>query len=280
MYEAGKNNASIFAAPAQINALSNDIDDIARQANVILPNGKFNSSYNDLSGILETVNAYKNRNVSVGELLRIRDTIRDIAATPARGQGIALDMLDRFNDYAYQVYPDLQVADDLWWKGKTGELVEKLGKLATSRAGQYSQSGMENALRAEFRALERQIIKGKVKGIAPELVEQISKVAQGDNLQDAARWLSRFGMRNPWTMAGGTAAGFATGSLPVAAGIWGAGQVAGMTAEAMAKEKYRLASALARSGGNLPAWQFGPGAGAAVQAGSGALARALQGSGW
>src|SRR5690606_23591334 len=118
----------------------------------------------------------------------------------------------------YKLYPEIEKADDLYWRGKTGEMIDKLGQLAMSRAGQYSQSGIENALRAEFRLLERQIIKGRVKGLPEELVEQISKVAQGDSLQDAARWVSKFGVQNPITASTGVLAGLATGSaIPTAA---------------------------------------------------------------
>lgn len=275
LYEHGRNNANIFATPQESADVASKITSIARGKNIILPTGKLNSSYSDIAGILETVDAYAGRDVSVGEIQAIRDTIRDIAASPARGQHIALDMLDEFNDYAYKVYPELAEADDLYWRAKTGELIETLGKLATVRSAQYTQSGMENALRAEFRALERQIIKGRVKGLPKELVEQISSISQGDSLQDAARWASRFSLKNPLTALGGTAAGFATGSLPVAATVWGVGQGAGMIAEKLARDKYSVAAALARNGGALPAVDYSPISQALVQGGGNLAGRVL-----
>lgn len=277
LYEIGR-TGTFVASPQQSQKIADDVLSVARRENVILPNGKMNQAYAPLGGILDTLDAYAGRPVTFGEIQKIRDTIRDVVASPEPGvQRIALDMLDEFNDYAVKIYPDLAKADDLFWRAKTGELIELLGDLATTRSGQYTQSGMENALRAEFRAIERQIKKGRVKGIPKELAEQISKVARGDSIQDAARWVSRFGMRNPWTMAGGTTAGILTGSAPVAAAVWGAGQLGAMTAEALAKEKYRIASALARSGGDLPSWTYGPGAGGLVQGGSNLVAQSLAG---
>lgn len=275
LYDYGR-NAGIAASPTQSTQIADDIAAIARKENVILPNGKTNPAYSALNGIMDVVDAYKGRAVPVGEIQTIRDNIRDVVASPEPGvQRIALDMLDKFNDdYAYKVYPELAEADNLYWKAKTGELIETLGKLAGARSGQYTQSGMENALRAEFRALERQIIKGRVKGLPKELVEQISKISQGDSIQDAARWASKFGIQNPLTSLSGGLAGIATGSIYPALGIWGVGQGAKMVAEKMAKDKFAVASALARNGGALPAQDISPLAQALMQSGSNLAGRA------
>lgn len=266
IYEFGR-ASGIAATPVESRSIADSISNIARSENVILPNGKVNTAYAPLAGIMDTIDAYAGRNVSVGEIQKIRDTIRDVVANPEPGvQRIALNMLDEFNDnYAYRVFPELAEADDLYWRAKTGELIEKLGKLATVRSGQYTQSGMENALRAEFRALERQIINGRVKGLPDDLVQQISSISQGDDLQNAARWASRFSLRNPLTSIGGTAAGFATGSLPVAMGVWGTAQGAGLLAEKMARDKFSVASALARNGGPLAPVDYTPLSQALVQ---------------
>lgn len=268
IYEVGR-NSGLSASPQMSQDLADSMESIARKENVILPNGKTNPAYAALNGILDITDAYKGRSVSVGELQKIRDNIRDVVASPEPGvQRIALNMLDEFNDYAYKVYPELAEADDLYWKAKTGELVEKMGQLAQARSGQYSQSGMENALRAEFRAIERQIIKGKVKGLPPELVDQIKKVAQGDELQDFARWVSKFGIQNPLTSSTGILAGLASGSAIPTLGIWAGAQGAGALARSMANEKYKIASALARSGGQLPAQDYTPVAQALIQGGA------------
>lgn len=256
------------ASPAEFDTLVNKLDSVARSRNVITPEGNVNATYSALGAPLALLDEYRRtgRPISVDELLTLRGNIRDAAAAPdQKVSSLGMQMFDEFNDYIYKLAPEIQQADDLYWRGKTGELIDRLGQLATSRAGQYSQSGSENALRAEFRLLERQIINGKVKGLPPELVEQIGKVAQGDEIQNFARWMSKFGAQNPITASGGVAAGFATGSPLTTLGIWGGAQAAGGLARALAGEKYRGASALARAGGDLPAWEFAPGAAALVQ---------------
>lgn len=258
--------SGVGLSASDFDSLSNRLTNYAASQNVILPNGKLNTTYSALSGPLDVIDAYKGQPVGVDELLTMRGNIRDAAANPEPGVArIGMNMLDEFNDELYRLYPDIEKADDLYWRGKTGELIDKMGELAASRSGQYSQSGMENALRAEFRLLERQIIKGRVKGLPQELVDQIGKVAQGGEVQDFARWVSKFGVQNPITSMSGLAAGLSTGSVIPALGVWGAAQGAGSVARALALENYRGASALARSGGNLPAWEFSPVAGALVQ---------------
>lgn len=240
---------------ADFSNLVDSLNQTAKGRNVITPEGNINGTYSALGDPLRLLEEYRRtgRPVTIAELLTIRNNIRDAAAAPEQKvASIGMDMLDQFNDLVYKMHPDIQQADDLYWRGKTGELIEQLGQLATSRAGQYSQSGMENALRAEFRLLERQIIKGNVKGLPPELVAEISKVAQGDDIQNFARWVSKFGIQNPVTSITGLGVGLGTGSAIPALAIWGGAQGAGAAARALAFEKYAGASALARSGGNLP----------------------------
>lgn len=247
--------ASGVSIPAtDFDGLANKVYGIASSQNVVLPNGATNPTYSALAGPLQVLEAYRGNDVPIDQLLAIRTNIRDAAANPEPGVSrIGMNMLDEFNDYLYKVAPELEQADNIYWRGKTGELVDKMGELATARSGQYSQSGMENALRAEARLIERQIIKGRLKGLPPDLVTQIKKLSHGDNIQDFARWVSKFGIQNPITMSGGAAAGFATGSIGPALAVWGAGQGASKVARALALEKYGAASAIARNGGALPA---------------------------
>jgi hypothetical protein len=125
---------------------------------------------------------------------------------------------------------------------------------------------MENALRAEARLIERQIINGRIKGLPPALIAQIKGLAEGDDIQDFARWVSKFGVQNPITSLTGVGAGLATGSLVPALGIWGTAQGAGAVARALAFEKYNAASAIARNGGALPEAAIPSVAAALVQA--------------
>lgn len=249
---------AIDAAPlrtAEFSSLVDDLTSSARNRNVITPEGNINSTYSALGAPLSLLEEYRRtgRPITIDELLTLRTNIRDAAADPnQRVSSVGMDMLDKFNEYLYRVAPEIEQADNLYWRGKTGELLEKMGELAAARSGQYSQSGMENALRAEARLIQRQIINGKLKGLPPDLVTQIERVAQGDDIQNFARWVSKFGIQNPLTSLAGASAGLAAGSVIPALGVWGTAQGAGAVARALALEKYNTASAIARAGGALP----------------------------
>lgn len=240
---------------AEFGTLVDKLTNAARSRNVITPKGNINSTYSSLGGPLSLLAEYKDagRPVTIDELLTLRTNIRDAAADPEQKvASIGMQMFDEFNDYLYKIAPEIEQADNLYWRGKTGELIDKMSQLATVRSGQYSQSGMENGLRAEARLISRQIINGRIKGLPPDLATQINKLAEGDDIQDFARWVSKFGVQNPITSLTGVGAGLATGSLVPALGIWGTAQGAGAVARALAFEKYNAASAIARNGGGLP----------------------------
>lgn len=259
LYTAARNSGNV-ASPQQSTDFAKHIMDIARAESLVGPkSGNIDNSYPHLAGFINMMNEYGGEVLDVGRLQSLRRRLASAAGSgDANERRIAMDMLDDFDNLATSIAPELGEATDLYWRAKTGELIERLGKLADVRASQYSQSGIENGLRAEFRALERRIINGKVRGLPQELVDQIGAISRGDSLQDAARWASRFSLKNPLTALGGTAAGFATGSLPVAAGIWAGAQGAGMLAGKMARDKYAVAAALARNGGALPAVPYTP----------------------
>lgn len=248
------------ASPQQSTEFANHIMDIAKAESLVGPKtGAIDTSYPHLAGFVNMMNEYGGEVLDVGRLQSLRRRLTSAAgSSDSNERRIAMSMLDDFDNLATSIAPELEDATNLYWRAKTGELIERLGKLADVRASQYSQSGIENGLRAEFRALERRIINGKVRGLPQELVDQIGAISRGDSLQDAARWASRFSLKNPLTALGGTAAGFATGSFPVAAGVWAGAQGAGMLASKMARDKYAIAAALARNGGALPSVPYSP----------------------
>lgn len=283
LYTAAR-NSGVSATPQMSQNINNTIKSIARSNDIILPkSGRVDSSYPRVAGVIDLMDEYAGETLDVGRLQSIRRRIQDAAKSTDPGERrIGVIMLDEFDDFASSVSPELAEASDLYWRSKTGELIDTAIELAESRSGQFSQAGMENALRTEFRALDRRIIKGQLRGIPPELAEQIKLVANGTPIQNVARQLGKFAVRGPVSaipsiLASG--AGGATGGPVGAALAAGAvalpGEVGKRVAEKISLRNADVASALARSGGALPAWEFAPASGAIVQALSGAGSRVL-----
>lgn len=136
-------------------------------------------------------------------------------------------------------------ARDLWGKMRKGETIENLIERATTRAGQYSQSGMENALRTEFRQLSMNA--KKMRGFSKEEQAAIKKVARGGPLENALRLVGKFAPRGVVSglAALGTGATYGAGA---GAALMAAGEIGKRSASAMTKNSARAASELMRGG--------------------------------
>lgn len=200
---------------------------------------------------------------ATGMTVKDAQTMRRVLAAAAKDpmnpdeQRIASIMIDKFDDMVAAKTPDLAEARKLYHTAKKGELIETAIELAHSRAGQYSQSGMENALRTEFRHIQRQIIKGQLKGLTTDEIAAINKVADGGTLDNIARWVGKAAPTGAVSfMAGGGVPfmiGNAMGGPAVGAAAAGGTMATGMAgkaaAEALTKRNAIAAALVARNGG-------------------------------
>lgn len=144
----------------------------------------------------------------------------------------------------------LKEARDKWSRMSKSDFVENLIERAGTRAGQFTGSGYENALRTEFRAI---ILNPKqMRRFTPEEQESLKKVAQGGPIGNAMRWLGKFAPRGVVSAAGAqavgnTLAGPAGGyALPVI------GEIGRFGATAATSRNANLASELMRRGPVAP----------------------------
>jgi hypothetical protein len=173
---------------------------------------------------------------------------------------IASMMIDDFDDLITGSIPDLAAANAIYRRAKKGKLIETAIELAGSRAGQFTGSGFENALRTEFRGLERQIIKGQLKGISDAERDAIAKVSRGGPLENIARWVGKFAPTGAVSFGVSAGVPFAVGNAVggplVGAGAAGATMGAGFlgrsAATAMQRNNANAAASLMRSGGVPP----------------------------
>lgn len=171
-------------------------------------------------------------------------------------------MIDKFDDMVAAKTPDLADARGLYHQAKKGELIEQTIELARVRAGQYGNGGMENALRTEFRALARKIVKGQLKGLSPDEVAAINKVAEGGPIENIMRWVGKAAPTGIVSAGLGTGVPFAVGNAvggpglgaALAGGTMGAGIVGKTAAGAMTNANALKAALLARNGGVAPKW--------------------------
>ena len=129
-------------------------------------------------------------------ILRMRQAISGrLADAQGTEKNLLRNMLRQFDEYTGEVAPTIKTANALYARAMKADQLEEMMELAKIRAGQYSQSGMENAIRTEFRQLARRIVKGQELGWTPDEVQQIMQIAEGGTMENVARFVGKFAPR-------------------------------------------------------------------------------------
>lgn len=211
------------------------------------------------------------------------DQLRRITA--AAGKSIEPDerrigslLIDKLDDWLGNLKPADVAAGDApravglirearstWARMRKGEIIEDIfDRLnpgegsAALRASQYSQSGIENALRTEFRQLARN--PRRMRAFNEEERALIRRTAMGGPVENAFRWLGKFAPRGVVSFGMGAGAGSAIGGAvggPVGAAVGGIGipaiGLAGNAAAArMTMNNANRAALMARGGAAIP----------------------------
>jgi hypothetical protein len=180
--------------------------DIAKDQGILLPNGQLDPDYTKVQGVLNILDLYTKSNlIDPAQVLATRQGIasraRDAAGT---SEGVVLRrILSEFDDETSQLAPQIKVANAMYQRAMKGETLTDLLEIAKVNAGQFSQSGMENAVRGQFRELSRKIIRGQEPGWSPEEVTAINQIAAGGTIDNALRFVGKFAPRGPVSMGTG-----------------------------------------------------------------------------
>ncbi len=203
------------------------------------------------------------------------DTMRQIAgdarqaaktgSNDARVAGIIIDKIDDYVDKLSakdvvagnaRVAADTIVkARDLWSRAAKLDRIEQLVDRATTSAGQFSGSGLENALKTEFRALAKS--KERLKQFSADEQKAIKLVARGTTGSISARNVGRMAPRGPVGIFTGGGTGAAVGTALLGPGIgtaigtaaaFGAGELGRKVATVLIKRHIAKLEQLIRQG--------------------------------
>lgn len=137
------------------------------------------------------------------------ETLRRVVRAPAGDfankdqQRIAKQLIQKFDESVDQLGPNdiiagnapealsaLRSARELYARNKKSDIIEDLVNKAELSSTQYSQSGMENALRVQFRALAKN--RTQMAQFNKDEQEQIRKIVKGDAAQNVLRFVGKF----------------------------------------------------------------------------------------
>ncbi len=251
----------VSANRQQTQALSNRIRDIATNEGLISPTGRVSSAYPKAKEALDLAGDYAKGKMTPTQMQTVRKVLSEAAGSPDNSERrMARMMLETFDDWTAPLAPELSQARSVARRYINAGKLETAKELAGARAGQFTGSGFENALRTDYRALDRRIIKGQERGFDPATAAQISTVSRGTRGSNIARGLGK--MAPTGVVSGGISTGvpFAIGT---ALGGPGVGVGAAVLANAlgiggrsaatrMGISNAGLAELIARNGGSLP----------------------------
>lgn len=144
----------------------------------------------------------------------------------------------------------LREARDMWSRMSKGDFIEGLVERAGTRAGQFSGSGFENAMRTEFRQVA--LNPKKMRRFTAEEQAAIKKVAEGGPIGNAMRWLGKFAPRGVVSTTAGQMLGGAVGGPMGAYAAPVLGEAGRFGATQATSRNAAMAAELMRRGGSAP----------------------------
>lgn len=158
----------------------------------------------------------------------------------------------------------LNEARDAWSRMRKSDVVDELMRRAELSAPNFSGSGMENAVRTEFRALAKN--QNRMRVFSPQERAAITRVAQGGPVENTLRLLGKFAPTGVVSSSLSAGLGFSAGGPAGAVALPAAGFAARRGATAMTMGNARRAGELMRGGAanqlafDPSAFSFGPNA--------------------
>lgn len=223
-------------ATAQLDAR---VRGIATEAGLITPTGKVVEN-SDIRQVLSLLEDYQAGPVTTRQMQALRKQISAVAGNAQPNiSRVGVQMKQAYDDFLGSFAPQFKEANELNRRAMLGDMMDKAEELADVRASQYSQSGTENALRTEFRQLDRNIAKGRTRGLRPDQVEAIQDVSRGTRATNRARFVGKLAPRGPIS--------FGQHALPFALGSYLAGPAFGATLAGATASTGILAQGLATS---------------------------------
>lgn len=253
--------SGVQASPQQTAQLQQSLTGILRDEGRISPVGRMTEVMPNVKEGYNLVSDYADQPMNPTQMQTVRRVLGDLPPTAGNDERrLAGMMLDEFDQWANPMAPELPQARAIASRYLNAEKVKRAKDLAEARASQFSQSGSENALRTEFRGLDRNIVKGRDRASSQALEDAIMAVSRGTPMSNFARGVGKLAPTGPMsfglgtvapaslaTMVAGPQAGFAVG-----AATGGAGMIGRKVAENMATRNADLAELIARNGGALP----------------------------
>lgn len=250
----------VVAQPKQMASYKAQMESLAKGRGFITPQGNVVKSAPEIRSAINSLDDYMNAPVSVDNLQAIRTQLQLIAESQTpKISAMGVKMLKAHDKFVDKLAPELKTANALYTRAMRGDMMDTVEDLADIKASQFTQSGMENALRSEFRGLDRRIARGKEKGLRPDQIEAVRDVSRGTAASNVARGIGKAAPTGVVSAMGGGGLPFLVGNAisgpalgSALAGVsMGTGMLGRSAATAMQQRAADYASAAMRAAGPM-----------------------------
>jgi hypothetical protein len=258
LYRAAESRG-VVAGPAQTQGLSDDIRQALADEGRLSPTGRITEAYPRAKEATQLVGDYAGKDMTPTQMQSVRKVISDGLSSPEPAERRISGMLtETFDNFANPLAPELREARDISSRYLTAQQLEQARELAGAQASQFTGSGFENALRTQYRGLDRAAIKGNAH-FSNDVNNAIETVSRGTPMSNTLRGLGRLAPTGPVSGMGSVVPGLGVGAMTdpftggmVGMGLAGAGMFGRAGATHMGIRAADRAELIARNGGNLP----------------------------
>lgn len=249
----------VTASPQQTAQLADDMRATLRREGQLGPNGRISDADTSTNRALNLVEQYAGQPMRPTEMDTVRRVIADgRSSTDPADRRLAGILQDQFDAWVRPLAPEFDEARGVASRYLQAGELERARELAGARAGQFTGSGFENALRTEYRALDRNNVKERNWFDEP-VVSAIQDVSRGTTGSNFARNVGRFAPTGPVSGAATVGVPFAIGSAIGGPGLGtvmsgtaaGAGLLGREAATRMGIRNADIAELTARNGGAI-----------------------------
>lgn len=242
-------------------ALADNASNLLSSEGRLSPTGRLTEVQPKVKEAYGLIQDYAGEEMSPQAVQTVRRVIGDgLSSADGSERRIAKLLMGEFDGWTDGVAPELASglaeARGVSSRYLQGDKIAQARELADVRAGQFSNSGTGNALRTDFRGLDRAIAKGQ-ENFSPAVESAISEVARGTRTSNVLRNIGRFAPTGPVSAVpmllaagGGGAVGGPAGALALPALMAGGGFAARGLSNYLTDRAAQVAEKLAYGGGD------------------------------
>lgn len=248
----------ITASPDMTKQLADNLQQVLQNNGQVSPTGRISDVYPKVKEAMQLAQDYSGRPMNPTQMQTVRSVMTDgLSGMDKTERRTAKLLTNEFDAWANPQAPELAQARNIANRYINAQKLAQARELAAARAGQFTGSGFENALRTEYRGLDRKSVMGR-ENFSDPLNDAIENVSRGTPASNLARNVGRFAPTGPVssmatlgpaalaTSVAGPAVGAGVGAL-----VGGTGALGRVAATRMGIRQADIAELIARNGGPI-----------------------------